>query len=338
MKKITKKYWKLLLVILAIILVGSYFLYKRNNAEKEVLTFVAPVRQEISENLEVSGTVAALETVRLRFLAGGKVVYIGAQEGDAVKKWQTIATIDRASLQKSLEKDLNLYMQERWDWEDSRDDVGTRTIETPEQRRIDKEQWDLTNKVIDVEIRDIAIKNTVISSPFDGILTYSPTTVAGVQLLASDYFEIVNPDTLVFVGRVDEADIAKVAPGQKASITLDAFEDKKLESEVSYVAFSSNETSSGTTFEVRLPLAYLLDSRSLRIGLNGDAQIVLNRKDNALTIPLISTREREEKVFVDVRTGEDTFEEREITIGLRTDELVEVLTGLDESEEIVLPE
>jgi len=338
LKKFIKKRWKLLLILAVILAIGGYILYQRNNKAKEVINFVSPIRQDISETLEVSGSVAALETVRLRFLAGGKVVYIGAHEGDAVKKWQTIATIDRASLQKSLEKDLNLYMQERWDWEDTQDDIRYRTIETPERRSIDKEQWDLTNKVIDVEIRDIAIKNTNLSSPIAGILTHSPTSVAGVQLTASDYFEIVNPETLVFVGRVDEADVSKVTQSQEAIIVLDAFEDKELNSQVSYVAFSSSETSTGTTFEIRLPLAYLLDSQQLRIGLNGDAKIILNQKADALTIPLVSTRERDGKVYVDVKTGENTFEEREITLGLQTDELVEVLSGLDESEEIVLPE
>jgi len=338
LKRFITKRWKLLLILAIILGIGGYILYLRNNKAKEVINFVSPIRQDISETLEVSGTVAALETVRLRFLAGGKVVYIGAQEGDAIKKWQTIATIDQASLQKSLEKDLNLYMQERWNWEDTQDDIRYRTIETPEQRRIDIEQWDLTNKVIDVEIRDIAIKNTNLASPFAGILTHSPTTVAGVQLTASDYFEIVNPNALVFVGRVDEADVSKVSQGQEATIILDAFENKELSSQVSYVAFSSSETSSGTTFEVRLPLAYLLDSQQLRIGLNGDAKIVLNQKADALTIPLVSTRERDGKVYVELKTGEDIFEEREITLGLQTDEIVEVLSGLNESEEIVLPE
>jgi hypothetical protein len=72
--------------------------------------------------------------------------------------------------------------------------------------------------------------------------------------------------------------------------------------------------------------------------MNGDVAIKLAEKQNALVIPLIATRERDGKVFVDVRTGPTTYEEREITVGLETEEKIEVLNGLSESDEILLPE
>ncbi len=170
--KTIKKRWKISSVI-AIILILAIISISKSNAAKnnEKLVFENPNRQTINKTLEVSGHVDAKEKARLRFAAGGKVVYLGAKEGEKVKKWQTIATIDGAALAKSLQKDLNLYMKERWDWENTVDSIKDKPLETTEQREVDKNQWDLNNTVIDVEIQDIAIKNTAIYAPFEGILT-----------------------------------------------------------------------------------------------------------------------------------------------------------------------
>lgn len=304
--------------------------------QEKPLSFVSPIRQEIVKTLEISGTVDALQKARLRFIAGGKITYLSAQEGDAIKKWQTIATIDPASLQKSLEKNLNLYSQERWDWEDRIDDTKYRWLNDDEQLAKDKAQWDLENKVLDVELQDIAIKNTRLTAPFAGILTSSPVTNAGTQVIASDYFELVDPTSLVFVGRVDEADVSKISEGLPANIRLDAFENVTFSTFIDQISFASSETADGTVFTVRFPLSNT--NTGLRLGMNGDATIELTKIADALTIPLNATRIREGKIYVDVQTGENQTEEREITIGTETDSLVEVLSGLNEDDRVLLPE
>ncbi|MBU0974668.1 efflux RND transporter periplasmic adaptor subunit [Patescibacteria group bacterium] len=334
-----KKRWKLSSIIAIVIILILVFV-ARSNATKnnDQLKFEHPVKDSITKMLEVSGHVDAKQKARLRFIAGGKVVYLGAQEGDIVKKWQTIATIDGASLAKTLQKDLNLYMKERWDWETTVDDIKDRPLETTEQRTVDKEQWDLNNTVIDVEIQDIAIKNTAIYAPFEGILTSSPTAVTGVQLLASDYFEIVNPESLIFRAAVDESDISFISEGQTANLVLDSYPNETIITTVSYVSFVSTETSSGTAFVIEFPLNKATDGNLLRIGMNGDIHIVLETKDDVLTIPTISITQRNDKTYVNVKTGENQAEEREIKIGLETDDIIEILEGLTESDEIVVPE
>jgi multidrug efflux pump subunit AcrA (membrane-fusion protein) len=72
--------------------------------------------------------------------------------------------------------------------------------------------------------------------------------------------------------------------------------------------------------------------------MNGDVAIEVDRAPAALTIPINATRQRDDKTYVDVRTGEKTYQEREITVGLESDDKVQVLSGLNESDEILLPE
>ncbi|MBD3279605.1 MAG: efflux RND transporter periplasmic adaptor subunit [Candidatus Pacebacteria bacterium] len=336
--QLIKKRYKLLLILLLIIVGIGFWYYRRVQANKVELKFAHPVKQDLTKTLDVSGIIDAEEKATMRFIAGGKIVYIGAQEGDWVKKGQTLATIDQADLQKRLEKDLNLYMKERWDWDQQLDDIKDRWIDKEEQRTVDKNHWDLENTVIDVEIRDIAIKNTVLSAPFEGILVSSPVTSAPVQVLSTDTWELINPNTLLFRAEVDEEDIGAVMIDQVGKLTLDAYPDEILTTQVAYISFQSSQSSTGTVFAVEFPLQGITTLNKYRLGMNGDIAIELETHYDVLTIPLIALKEREGKTYVDVKTGEDSYEEREIKIGLETDEKVEVIAGLSENDEVLVPE
>lgn len=337
--------WKVLIVV-AIVLIGLglYISSKQQKGKVEVTT-VNPEYKTLTKTLDVSGVVDAKEKARLRFLAGGKVVYLGAKEGDAVKKWQTIATIDQATLEKQLQQTMNNYLKERWDWEELRDttvensDGTTRVVPDLSTRRtVDKAQWDLDNSVLNVEIADIAIQNTRMISPINGILVTAPTAVAGTQLAATDVFEVVNPDTLVFRAAVDEIDIASVKPNQTAEIELDAYPDVFIDSNVNYISYTSVQTTTGTVFVVDFPIASTSGSLDhYRLGMNGDVSIKLEEKPNVLVIPIEATRESDGKMYVDIQTDDGKTEAREITPGLETDEEIEVVDGLTTADRVVVP-
>ena len=331
----TKRWW--IIIGLVILLVAGRLVLAKSQ-DQEQLIFISPTRENLIKTLEVSGVIDAKEKASLRFLAGGKVTYLGAKEGDSVKKWQTIAQIDAASVAKSKEKYLNLYSKERLDWDQQLDDVKDRTIDQEENRTVEKNQLDLENSVIDLEIAAITVANTVMSSPIDGILVQSPTNVSGIQLLATDSFLIVNPKTLIFRALVDEADISLIQTNQSTVISLDAYADENIDSFINYIAYQSTLSASGTVFAVEMPIDQIDSLNKYRLGMNGDVEIIIEEKANVLTVPLIATRERDEKVYVDLRTGKNTYEERELVTGMETEEKIEVLSGLSEADEILLPE
>jgi membrane fusion protein, macrolide-specific efflux system len=332
-----KNNWKAIALALALILAAGGWYANVQIKSQADLTFVKPERTNLTKTLEVTGYVDAKEKARLRFIAGGKIIYLGAKEGDIVSRGQTIATIDRATLQKQLEQDLNIFLDQRESWENTLDDTQDRGLDDREQRQKNSQQRALNNRVLDIEMRNIAIHNTVLSAPFAGVLTVAPTAVPGVQLLATDFFEIVNPTSLVFRALVDETEIALVEIGQPATLILDAFPDEPINTTVSYIAFTSSQTTSGTAFAVEFALPPEFALHRYRLGMGGDIAIELQTVNNILTIPYIATRARGDKIYVDVRTGERSFEERQIKTGLETDDQVEVLEGLKETEEILLP-
>jgi multidrug efflux pump subunit AcrA (membrane-fusion protein) len=178
----------------------------------------------------------------------------------------------------------------------------------------------------------------VLSAPFSGILVSSPTNVTGVNLLATEVFELVNPDTLIFRAAVDEADIAQVITEQPGKIFLDSYPDDAISTQVSYIAYKSNSSSTGTVFIVEFPLIGENLLNKYRLGMNGDVEIKLDTRENVLTIPFEATRERNNNIYVDVRTENNQYEEKEIKAGLETDDYIEVLEGLSENDEVLIPE
>ncbi|HCC84511.1 MAG TPA: hypothetical protein DEP87_02415 [Candidatus Pacebacteria bacterium] len=329
-----KKWWLLVIVIIAL---GGWGWYHQQQAKKPKLTFAHPTTQTLTQTIEASGVVDAKEKASLRFIAGGKVVYLGAKEGDDVKKWQTLATIDARDLKKRLEKNLNLYSIERNSWDQTLDDTKDRAIPKSEERTVNTDQLTLTNTVADVELSSIAISNVIMSSPITGVLVSAPTSLTGVVLSATDAFVVVNPSTLIFRAEVDEADIAAVKLGQKVNLTLDAFPNAPIETYVTKIGLVAIQTSSGTAFVVEASIPAEDGLSRYRLGMNGDAQIQLATRPNVLSVPLAATKERGSKFYVDVKTGQNTYQEREIQVGLQTEESVEIISGLTVTDEILLP-
>jgi RND family efflux transporter MFP subunit len=335
-----KQHWKLTIFLL--VLIGGGFWYWRSQQAKavEVLEFKKVERGSIKKSVNVSGLVEAKQKALLRFAAGGKVVFLGAKEGEMVKKWQTIAKIDSRDMQKRMQQDLNLYFNERMDFEQNRDDRRDVAPTNRLDRMSQKDQKDLENTVLSVEIQDIAIRNTVLSSPIEGVLVTSPTTVTGVNLSPTEGFEVIDPNSLVFKAAVDEADISLIKRGQLAEIELDAYPENPVSATVSAVAYRSSQTSKGTVFVVELPIVnnyqYAILER-YRLGMNGDVDITIEQKEGVLFISLDSLIERDGKKFVRRKNGENSAEDVEVQTGLETDDTIEITAGLQEGDEVVVP-
>ncbi|MBW7955167.1 efflux RND transporter periplasmic adaptor subunit [Patescibacteria group bacterium] len=335
-----RKHWKLSLFLLVIIIGVGYFGYKRSNPPPEQLEFVSVKRGTLTKKLNVSGIIDAKQKASIHYAAGGKVVYISAKEGDIVRQGQTLARVDTRDLQKRLAQDLNLYFNQRMTFETNAADRSIMAPTDDLNRAAQQDQKTLENSVLAVEIRDIAIRDASLTTPIGGILVAAPTGVAGVVLNPTDIFEVVDPSSLVFKAAVAETEIALVKNGQIATIELDAFPDEPLTASVSSIAYRSSQSSSGTVFVVELPLPIESSQSAVqryRLGMNGDTDITVDEKEDVLQIPLDALIERDDKTYVRKRTGENSAEEVEIQVGLETDDMVEVISGLQENDEVVLP-
>jgi multidrug efflux pump subunit AcrA (membrane-fusion protein) len=199
---------------------------------------------------------------------------------------------------------------------------------------LEKNQYQLENTVKDVEYQDLYLKLSRISSPINGVLVQSPVTVANVQVSAADTWVVVDPSSLYFSADLDETDLKRVSVGQTAHVNLDAFADLEIDSKISHISFSPKETTTGTTYEVKIGLSET-EISNLRLGLNGTAALVLSEVQDALTLPMSAVLAKNGGSFVTVNDG-TKYIEKEIKTGIENNGVVEIKSGLGEADNVYI--
>ncbi len=332
---INKKTFFALIVAISIF----WIWHQRTNNAKSELHLTSPLKRDLTQTLEITGVVNAHEIANLNFSSGGRLGWVGVKEGDYVKKWQPIASLDTRQLQKQLEQDLNNFnkaIRNRDQTLDDNDAYGNSPKDREIQRILENANFDLKNSALNVEIRDLAVKLSSLVSPISGIVTRIDNPFTGSNISINDTFQIINFDTLYFQAYADEEDVPKLVENMPASIILDAFTDQPFESSISAIARVSTNTDTGTGYEVEFPLDKSGLSNSLRIGMNGTAQIILDKKDNVLSVEVDALILRDGQLYVEVMQAGEIVQ-TPIEVGIETDDYAEIISGIDESSQVILP-
>ncbi|MEK7071109.1 MAG: efflux RND transporter periplasmic adaptor subunit, partial [Patescibacteria group bacterium] len=272
--RILKKRWYL---VLAAVFIVGFFIYRSTAKPKETSTSHTVRRQTLKEELSFSGSIDADEKATLRFQSSGKLAWVGVKEGDRVDKFQLIASLDQASLKKSLQKELNDYMKSRIDFDQEKDDtrpvvIGAQSSDKQlELRRIaDKTQSDLDNAVIDVELQDLAVRLANLATPIQGIVTKVLSPFAGVNITPTQAeFEGVNPETIYFSASADQTDVVSLNEGMVGEVVLDSFPESKIQAEIINVSFTPDEDETGTVYKVKMTIDDPVQLQ-YRLGMTGD--------------------------------------------------------------------
>jgi len=181
------------------------------------------------------------------------------------------------------------------------------------------------------------IMKTVIIAPSDGTVV-SVDLKKSYVLSSQDYssrtaVKLVDTQSLKFQGLVDEIDILKVKPGQKARITIDAVPDKIFTGTVKFI--SPFGTQSGSVIKFAITIMMDPSDIQLRGGLSATADINVYSAKNALLIPvsvITTTPEGPMVAVINEATGQ--VERRLITLGMQNFQFAEVLSGLKKGEKV----
>lgn len=191
-----------------------------------------------------------------------------------------------------------------------------------------------------------ALEENAIRAPFAG--TVLPPTgrrrdlVHGATLRRGDtLFRIGDFSRIAADTTADEIDVIKLRPGQKVTVTGNAFPGVRLPAVVRSVAAEADPKK---TRKAVFPVSILLDEidpavqAGIRPGMSAKMRIVTYRNPKALMVPLDAVRRRGGRNWlrvIDPGTGE--AREREVEIGPTTRRRVEIASGLKAGETVVLP-
>ncbi len=204
------------------------------------------------------------------------------------------------------------------------------------KRIISKSQLSLDNSVIDVEVKNLAIKKASLSSPIKGIITHVPTSPTGSYPNTDDYFEIIDPETEYVSAMVSQQDVIKLKVGQTAKITLDAYRETPFDATISYISYQPVDTVNNK-YEVRLTYTRQSEKYNYHLGMTGEIQVTLSQKDNALVIPRQYITSENGKRYVNLFNNQ-TVEKREINTGIENYQDIEIVSGLNIGDTLSLPQ
>lgn len=304
------------------------------NPQKNTIYF--PQIGDIKDQITLTGSIRATDVANLHFQTGGRLVWVGVKVGDRVKKWQALASLDREQLRKNLATQFNNYRTSLSQFTDTKNQYKDIIITDTIQRILDRTQYSLNNAVINYEITDMAIKDSVLTTPIEGVVTDISTPISGGFVTPIDTnFTVINPKTIYFRSEIDQDSVTKISQGQAATITLDSFPNTITNSKINFIAFTPVAGQSSTVYEVRFDLPLDNGQMTYRWGMDGNATIVLSEAKDALTIPTDTVNETNGQKYVQVKNG-DILTKKNITTGIETDSTTQVLNGLTIYDQIVV--
>ncbi len=172
-----------------------------------------------------------------------------------------------------------------------------------------------------------------IIAPLDGFII-ARTKEPG-QTISSSEALLVMADELIVEVNVDETDLSRIALEQRVSVFLDAFPEDRFPARVEHIAYESRVISNVTVYPVKLrPLRI---PPQFRAGMSATIRVRADERENALLLPLEAVSERRGERFVRVKTADGKVEERKVEAGISDGRRIEIVSGLGEDEEVVVP-
>ncbi|MEA1872254.1 MAG: efflux RND transporter periplasmic adaptor subunit [Chloroflexota bacterium] len=354
-----KKRRTIIITIICVVSIGivlAIVLTRGASREAAPSDTVAVTRGDIVKTVLVDGSLVMHNKAYLSFGVTGTVEEVQVEKGNNVTEGQVLARLDAPSLESSVEMaELQVEIAEeqvkaaRAQYEIALinlDEGGLFPGESEEvlelQVDIAKASWEtaklnLETAELGLESAELNLEKAVIVAPFDGVvadITITEGKEISTATLATPAISLVDTSDIEMRGFIDEIDIAIVQLGQEANIILDALPDEEVKGSVVFISPVGTTligvVSYGTTITLESPV------EGLRDGMTATAEVIIDRRDDVLLIPNRALRGTWENPWVEVYIDE-RIEEREITLGLTDGINTEVLSGLEEGEEVVLP-
>ena len=347
-----------LIITICLVVIGIVLgiVFTRGASREAPLTTVLVTRGDIVKTVLVDGNLEMTNKAYLSFGVTGTVTQVLVSEGDNVTEGQVMARLDAQSLNSSVktaELQVEIVQEQvkaaRAQYEIARinlDEGGLVPGASEEvlelQVDIARASWETAKHNLEIaelslESAKLNLEKGTIVAPFDGVVT-DITITEGKEIstatLATPAISLVDTSEIEMRGFIDEIDIAIVQPGQEANIILDALPDGEVKGEVAFISpvgtTLAGVVSYDTTITLENPVA------GLRDGMSATAEVIIERRDDVLSIPNRYIRGTLENPMVVVLV-DGQQEQKEITLGLSDGINTEVLSGLEEGEKVILP-
>jgi HlyD family secretion protein len=147
---------------------------------------------------------------------------------------------------------------------------------------------------------------------------------------------IADMNDLIFRGNIDETEVGLLHEGMPVKITLGALQNMVFDAELEYISPKGVEENGANQFEIKAAI-HVPDTVTVRSGYSANAEIVLERVHQVLTIPESAIEFRGDSTFVYTMTDsvpEQKFTRQQVTTGMSDGIRIEIKQGLTENQKV----
>lgn len=275
-----------------------------------------------------SGTVEARQQATLGFTTSGRIARIQVVPGQRVAAGAVLAELENEDLRA-------VFRQTEAERKRSRSLFAAKLIARSELDEADKAY----------EVAKANLERSIIRAPFDGLvtdvnldlgelaqpaLTNSAETNAGKPPV-----RIVDLEPRIVKGEIDEADLARVKPGDPARVRILAARPEPFRAVVTRVVpYVSTTKEQDRTSEIELRVEEA--SALIPVGSSADVEIEVQKKERVLAVPARAVLGIADNKYVFLLEG-DRVRKHPVKLGIGNYERSEILEGLKAGDEVALP-
>jgi len=193
--------------------------------------------------------------------------------------------------------------------------------------------WDISEEQIKTLAAGGEAKRTLtFRSPASGVVL-EKKAVAGMRFMPGEMlYQIADLSSVWVLADVFERDIALVKSGQKVRLAISAYPEKSFTGTIAYIYPTLKAET--RTIPVRIELAN--PGGLLKPAMYASVELAVGARDKVVTVPVSAVIDSGTRQIVLVEKGAGRFEPREVKLGARSDDYVEVREGIRDGEPVVV--
>ena len=318
-------------IIAAAVLVLAGCAQKKNSTEQpqstaqsvaQVVKVMSATKQNVKQDGTYSATVQAFAVNNIAPQSGGRIQKINVEVGDFVSKDQVLAEMDRVQLDQAK---LRLSNTET--------ELG-RLKQLYEQGGLAQSDYEAAelNYEVSKSTYDNLLENTILRSPISGVVTARNYDRGDMYGMASPIFTVQQITPVKILVGISEGDYTKVKKGDSVTLTVDALPGKTYSGTIKRIYPTIDPMTHTVNIEVSVPN----QNRELRPGMYAKVNVTFGQS-NSIVVPdaavvrLQGSGQR--NVFI-VENG--IAVQREVSLGRHFDSQYEILSGIEEGEQVVV--
>lgn len=300
-----------------------------SNEQRSLFTVNAIIAQNevLNNDLRVTGSLIANETVTLKSEVSARVESINFQEGQKVKKGQLLIQLNDDEVLAEIEK-LNFTKKLNQDNE-------YRQKQLLEKEAISKEEYEtalttLNTTLADLKVRQVQLKKHRITAPFDGVIGLRNVSIGSYISPSDELVTIYSINPMKIDLSVPGKYAAEVNPDDEISFSIDAYEGETFSGKI----YAVEPQIDPETRSIKIRAISENREGKLLPGQFAKINLTISKYEEAILIPTeaVIPELNSKKVFV---RNNGLVENRTIETGIRTADRIQVTKGLVSGDTVI---